>query len=53
MFCRDENKIHYKRPDMKEKGELLRAVAHDIRAYFMQESWGKVFTNIYQSKNYL
>ena len=49
MFCRDGNKIHYKRPDMKEKGELLRVIAHNMKAYFMQEAWGKIFTNFYIS----
>ncbi|MHA1427674.1 MAG: transposase [Candidatus Helarchaeota archaeon] len=43
MFCRDGNKIHYKSPNMKEKGELLRVIAHNMKAYFMQEAWLKIF----------
>jgi len=44
MERRDGNKIHYKRPDMKKKGELLRAFAHNTKAYFMQEAWHEIFT---------
>lgn len=44
MKSRDGNKIHYKRPDMKAKGELLRTIAHNMKAYFMQEAWALVFT---------
>ncbi|MHA1268018.1 MAG: hypothetical protein ACTSRS_22555, partial [Candidatus Helarchaeota archaeon] len=44
MERRDGNKIHNKRPDMKRKGELLRAFAHNTKAYFMQEAWHELFT---------
>lgn len=40
---RDGNKIWYKRSDMKQKGELLRCITHNIKTYFMQESWTRVF----------
>ncbi|MHA1267350.1 MAG: hypothetical protein ACTSRS_19080 [Candidatus Helarchaeota archaeon] len=43
MESRDGNKLYYKRPDMKEKGELLRIIAHNMKAYFMQEAWHKIF----------
>ncbi len=43
---RDGNKIWYRRPDMKEKGELLRCIAHNIKTFFMQESWSLVFTKL-------
>lgn len=46
MYLRDGNKIWYKRPDMKEKGELLRCIAHNMRAYFMQDAWGMVFEKL-------
>ncbi|NVM52566.1 MAG: hypothetical protein HWN66_02600 [Candidatus Helarchaeota archaeon] len=44
MEMRDGNKLHYKRPDMKRKGELLRIIAHNMKAYFMQEAWAQVLT---------
>jgi len=31
LFCRYGNKLHYRRKDMRHKGELLRFVAHNIR----------------------
>jgi len=34
---------------MKEKGEILRAIAHNMKAYFMQVAWGQIFTNLYES----
>jgi len=46
MTLRDGNKIHYKRPDMKRKGELLRFITHNMKAYFMQEAWGKIFVKL-------
>lgn len=46
MQLRDGNKIWYKRPDMKQKGELLRFIGHNMKAYFMQEAWFKVFKNL-------
>jgi len=48
MYCWDGNKIHYKLTDMKVKGKLLRVIAHNMKMYFMQEAWGKVFTNFYK-----
>ena len=46
MESRDGNRIHYKRPDMKEKGEALRIIAHNMKAYFMQEAWYKIFQKL-------
>lgn len=46
MTLRDGNKIQYKRPDMKRKGELLRFIAHNMKAYFMQEAWDKIFIKL-------
>jgi hypothetical protein len=45
MYLRDGNKLHYRRPDMKRKGELLRAIAHNMKACFMQDAWGQTLTN--------
>jgi len=43
---RDENKNPYKRADMIRKGEILRCIAHNMKAYLMQEGWAKVFKNL-------
>ncbi|MHA1381101.1 MAG: hypothetical protein ACTSRG_22260 [Candidatus Helarchaeota archaeon] len=43
---RDGNKVWYKCPGMKRKGELLRRIAHNIKSYFMQESWTHVFLKL-------
>lgn len=40
---RDGNKLWYKRPDMRQKGKILRFIAHNMKAYYIQESWAKVF----------
>ena len=44
--ARDGNRIYYRRQDMTQKGELLRFVAHNMKAYFIQEAWAKVFKNL-------
>lgn len=49
-YLRDGNKLWYRRPDMKQKGEVLRFIAHNMKAYFMQEAWAKVFKNLSQDK---
>ena len=46
LTVRDGNMLHYRRPDMKRKGELLRYIAHNMRAYFMQEAWTKIFQRL-------
>lgn len=45
-YMRDKNRIYYKRPEMKQKGEILRFIAHNMKAYFMQDGWSKVFKNL-------
>ncbi|MFX0132435.1 MAG: hypothetical protein ACFFDN_02190 [Candidatus Hodarchaeota archaeon] len=45
-YSRDGNKLYYRRQDMRQKGELLRFIAHNIKAYMMQEAWSKVFKNL-------
>jgi len=50
ISLRDGNKLWYKRPDMRQKGEILRFIAHNMKAYFMQEAWAKVFKNLSQDK---
>ena len=44
--ARDGNKMYYRLQDMRRKGELLRYIAHNMKAYFMQEAWAKVFKNL-------
>lgn len=51
-YLRDKNRIYYKRPDMKQKGETLRFIAHNMKAYFMQGGWEKVFKNLYGKANF-
>ena len=46
LTVRDGNMLHYRRPDMKRKGELLRYIAHNMRSYFMQEAWTKIFQRL-------
>jgi len=35
-----------KRKKVERQGEILRVIAHNMKAYFMQEAWGKIFTNL-------
>ncbi|MHA1131443.1 MAG: hypothetical protein ACTSQQ_11635, partial [Candidatus Helarchaeota archaeon] len=51
-YLRDKNRLYYKRPDMKQKGETLRFIAHNMKAYFMQGGWEKVFKNLYGKANF-
>lgn len=50
-YLRDKNRLYYKRPDMKQKGEILRFIAHNMKAYFMQGGWEKVFKNLHGKAN--
>ena len=44
--ARDGNKIYYRRQDMRQKSELLRYIAHNIKALFMQDVWSSVLKNL-------
>jgi len=43
---RDGNKIYYKLPKMKQKAQVLRFIAHNMKAYFMQEAWSEIFVKL-------
>lgn len=43
---RDSNKIYYKLPNMKQKVQVLRFIAHNMKAYFMQEAWSEIFLKL-------
>jgi len=45
-YCRNGNKLHYRREDMRRKGELLRYIAHNIKAYLRKQAWDTVFKKI-------
>jgi len=46
LTVRDGNRLHYRRPDMKRKGELLRYIAHNMKAYLMQDAWTHIFKRL-------